>query len=47
MNLAHQLLLTTMADIESYRNGQCRTGAQTMLGASEAATHLDIGWHLR
>ncbi|MEM5456453.1 hypothetical protein VSR69_16685 [Paraburkholderia phytofirmans] len=47
MNLAHQLLLTTMADIESYRNGQCRIGAQTMPSASEAATHLDFGWRLR
>lgn len=43
MNLAHQLLLATIADIESYRHGQCRIGAQTMSGASEAAVHLDFG----
>jgi hypothetical protein len=47
MNLAHQLLLTTIANIESYRHGQCRIGALTMSGASEAATHLDFGWRLR
>jgi hypothetical protein len=42
MNLAHQLLLATIADIESYRHGQYRSGAQTTSGASEAAIHLDF-----